>query len=66
MIKDGKEEVRKMCEFGITLDERVADGVYFAKAVKVLAKIFQEPELLEEDVSKIVEVKLREKIKKES
>lgn len=66
VIKDGKEEVRKMCEFGITLDERVADGVYFAKAVKVLAKIFQDPELLEEDVSKIVEVKLREKIKKES
>lgn len=66
VIKDGQKELKKLCEFGITLDERVADGVYFAKAVKILAKILQEPELLEEEVSKIVEIQLREKKKKES
>ena len=48
---DGTEEIRKLCEFGINLDERIADGYYFAKSVKLLQYILENPELLEEDVS---------------
>ncbi len=53
---DGTEEVKKFCEFGINLDERIADGYYFAKSVKLLQYIFDNPELLEEEASKKIEV----------
>ncbi len=43
----GKEEIKKLCEFGINLDERIADGYYMAKSVKLLQHIFDNPELLE-------------------
>ena len=46
--EDGTEEIRKLCEFGINLDERIADGYYMAKSVKLLQYIFDNPELLEE------------------
>ncbi len=50
-LDDGTEEIRKICEFGINLDERIADGYYMAKSVKLLQYIFDNPELLEEDAS---------------
>ena len=43
----GKKEIRKICEFGINLDERIADGYYFAKCIQLLQYIFNNPELLE-------------------
>lgn len=52
--KKDKKEIRSICEFGINFDERVADGYYFAKSVKLLQYIFDNPKLLEEDVSKKV------------
>lgn len=51
---NGKKEARKMCEFGINFDERVADGYYFAKSVKLLEYILNNPKLLEESVNKKV------------
>ena len=59
VIVDGKEEKRQFCDFGITLDERIADGFYFAGAINVIKEICANPKLLEEDVSKKVEVSLR-------
>ena len=59
VIIEGKEERRQFCEFGITLDERIADGFYFAQAVKIIEEICANPKLLEEPVSKKVEVKIR-------
>lgn len=50
----GKIEIHKFCEFGITLDERIADGFYYAKSVKVLEYILNHPEMLEEDVGEKV------------
>ena len=50
----GKQEVRKVCEFGVTLDERIADGFYFARSVAMIEQILQDPVLLEEPVSKPV------------
>ena len=48
--EDGKLEIRDVCEFGINLDERIADGFYFIKSVKLLEEIFKNPEKLEETV----------------
>lgn len=49
------KKIRKLCEFGINFDERVADGYYFAKSVKMLQYIFDNPKLLEESVSKKID-----------
>ena len=46
-VVDGKIEKRYVCQFGITLDERIADGVYFAKCVNLLEYILNNPSLLE-------------------
>ena len=54
---DGKKEIKDICEFGINFDERVADGYYFAKSVKMLQYLFDNPELLEEDASKEIDMK---------
>lgn len=48
---NGIKQVRKICEFGINFDERIADGYYFAKSLKLLQYIFDNPELLEEPAS---------------
>ena len=52
----GEKHIRKICEFGINLDERVGDGYYFAKAVHILQYLFDNPELLEEDANAKVEI----------
>lgn len=52
-----KKEIRKFCEFGINFDERVADGYYFAKSVKLLQYIFDNPKLLEEHADKKIDLK---------
>lgn len=57
VIINGKKVVRKMCEFGINFDERVADGYYFAKSVKMLEYILDNPKMLEEKVSKKIDDK---------
>ena len=53
----GKKEIRKICEFGVNLDERIADGYYFVKCIQLLQHIFDKPELLEEDACKKIQIK---------
>lgn len=53
----GKKEIRSVCEFGINFDERIADGYYFAKSVKLLQYIFDNPELLDDNVDTEIEMK---------
>lgn len=55
VLINGKKEVRKRCEFGINLDERIADGYYFVKSVHMLQYIFDHPELLEDSADKTIE-----------
>jgi len=50
VIIDGKKEVRKIVEFGVNLDERIADGYYMAKALQLLQYFFNNPELLNDDI----------------
>ena len=59
VLIEGKEETRHFCSLGITLDERIADGFYFAQAVNIIKEICANPKLLEEKVSKKVEIKIR-------
>ena len=42
-IVDGRE----VMDLGITLDERIADGYYYSKTIKLLKYLLQNPELLE-------------------
>ena len=53
----GKKEIRKICHFGINLDERIADGYYFAKSVNFMQYLFDNPKLLEEDMDKLIDMK---------
>lgn len=55
-VVDGEIEKRYVCEFGITLDERIADGVYFAKCVNLLEYILDNPSLLEDRVDVKIDV----------
>ena len=59
VIIDGKKQVRKLCEFGINLDERIADGYYFVKSIQLLQYIFDHPEMLEDDADDKIETELR-------
>ena len=54
-VKEGKN-TKYYCEFGITMDERVADGFYFIKSIHLMQYLLNNPELLEESASKKVEV----------
>ncbi|MDR0840737.1 MAG: 2-oxo acid dehydrogenase subunit E2 [Christensenellaceae bacterium] len=44
---DGSCEVREALELGMTIDERIADGMYFANSIKLLRRLFEQPELLD-------------------
>ena len=53
---DGTEELRKVCSFGVTIDERIADGFYFARSIQMIEYILQHPEMLEEPAGKKITV----------
>ena len=44
---DDSRQVRDMVELGITLDERVADGFYFGRSLKIVQHLMSHPELLD-------------------
>lgn len=45
--EDGTYEMRDALNISITLDERIADGYYYSKSIKLLKHLLQNPELLE-------------------
>ena len=45
--EDGTYDMRNTIKLGLTIDERIADGYYFAKTLRLVRKIFQNPELLD-------------------
>ena len=51
-------------EIGITIDERIADGFYFCKALKLMEYIFNNPELMLEPAGKKVKMPDNKKEKK--
>lgn len=47
----GEKEIRKICDFGMNFDERIADGFYMIKSAKLLQYIISNPHLLEENAN---------------
>lgn len=52
MDKTGKVHEQNIVELGITVDERIADGFYFAKTFEMLKHFLTHPHLLDEPISK--------------
>ena len=44
---DGSYVMRNTIKLGLTVDERIADGYYFAKTLRLVRKMFEHPELLD-------------------
>lgn len=51
---NGKVNSRKELQLSMTIDERIADGYYYAKTLKLLKKLIENPELLELPLSEEV------------
>ena len=47
VMPDGSTQIRDVVDIGATLDERIADGFYFARSLKLVKYIFAHPELLD-------------------
>lgn len=45
--EDGNSEMRPSVDLGLTIDERIADGYYYARTVRLLRTLLEHPELLE-------------------
>lgn len=43
----GNVEMRDSIDLGLTIDERLADGYYYSKTIRLLRKLLEQPELLE-------------------
>ena len=44
---DGTKRVRDVVDLGVTVDERIADGFYFARSLKIVQHMLERPELLD-------------------
>ncbi len=55
--KNSKIKAVDVCDFGVNLDERIADGFYFAKALKLLEYILANPKLLEGRADEKIEIR---------
>ena len=47
LMPDGTKEIRDVVDYGATLDERIADGFYFARSLKLIKYVFAHPEMLD-------------------
>jgi len=54
---EGHIEMRDSIDLGLTIDERIADGYYYSKTVRLLRTLLENPELLELPLSEAVEYK---------
>ena len=44
---EGNMEMRESVDLGLTIDERIADGYYYSRTVKLLRTLLENPELLD-------------------
>lgn len=49
--EDGSVEIRDVVDIGATVDERIADGFYFARSFKLVQHICSHPELLDQPLT---------------
>ena len=45
--EEGNVTMKVMNDIGLTIDERIADGFYYAKSVRLFKKLAENPELLD-------------------
>ncbi|MDD6160779.1 MAG: 2-oxo acid dehydrogenase subunit E2 [Oscillospiraceae bacterium] len=50
-MPDGHREIRDVIDVGATLDERIADGFYFARSLKLIKHIFAHPKMLDQPLN---------------
>jgi len=53
--EDGNMTMRDSIDLGITIDERIADGYYYSKTVRLLKTLLENPELLETPLSEPID-----------
>ena len=53
--EEGNIDMRESVDLGLTIDERIADGYYYSRTVKLLRTLLENPELLEKPLSEEVE-----------
>ena len=51
LMDDGTKQIRDIVSVGATLDERIADGFYFGRSLKLIKYIFENPEILEKPLN---------------
>lgn len=52
---EGNFSMRESVDLGLTIDERIADGYYYSKTVKLLKHLLENPELLERPLNEEVD-----------
>lgn len=50
IMTDGSKQIRDVVDFCATLDERIADGFYFARSLKLVRHLFLHPEMLDRPI----------------
>ena len=53
--ENGETAVRDIVTLGVTLDERIGDGFYFARSLKLIKHLFKNPELLDKTLGEEIE-----------
>lgn len=53
--EDGTYEMRPTVDLGLTIDERLADGYYYSKTLRLIRKLLQEPELLDQPMNQEID-----------
>ena len=51
----GNISMRDSVNLGLTIDERLADGYYYSKTIRLLKKLLENPELLEKPLEEEVD-----------
>lgn len=54
--EDGSYDMRNSVRIGLIIDERIADGYYFAKTIRLVRHIFAHPELLDAPASEPIDL----------
>ncbi len=52
---DGNIKIRDVMNIGVTLDERIADGFYFARSLKLIKHLFNNPQLLDKTLGEEID-----------
>ena len=51
LMPDGTRQMRDVLDIGVTMDERIGDGFYFVRSLKLMKYLFEHPELLDRPFS---------------